>query len=165
MMPFLQFLFCFLSFLVVPHCTPELRPIFFAPYLVAHFYRAGRKTILVHAFLVGILSDIGSSYLFGIHALLYVIVSAGLYRTRKIFLKDKWSSLPLINVFFSLAFIYLSYPVLAIFNHRVTCNGANLVLDMKHALLIDFTYSFLIYLFSYTCSHVILRGRPSHTPS
>ncbi|WP_041468090.1 rod shape-determining protein MreD [Chlamydia felis] len=135
-----------LSFFICSQYSPDLRPIFFSPYLVASFYRLSKERVLVHALVIGLFCDIGSSYLFGIHTFLYVITAALLYRMHTIFLKDKWLSIPLINSVFALLFSYFSYPTLAFFNHKINCSLYSLLLDAKHAFTIDFIYSGIIYL-------------------
>ncbi|WP_117274762.1 rod shape-determining protein MreD [Chlamydia poikilotherma] len=135
-----------LSFFICPQYYPDLCPIFFAPYLVANFYRLPKEEILIHALILGLFCDIGSSYLFGIHTFLYITTSALLHKMHKIFLNDRWLSIPLINSIFVLVFSYFSYPTLAFFNHKINWSLHSLLLDAKHAFTIDFIYSGIIYL-------------------
>ncbi|WP_348664162.1 rod shape-determining protein MreD [Chlamydia vaughanii] len=148
-----------LSFFICPQLYPDLRPIFFSPYLVANFYRLPKEEVLIHALLIGIFCDLGSSYLFGIHTFLYVATSAILHGMQKIFLKDKWLSVPIINIVFSLIFSYLSYPTLAFFNHTITWSTSSLLLDAKHTFMVGFTYSVIIYLLPCTITQGIRKMR------
>ncbi len=134
-----------LGFCLLPHYAPEFRPIFFSPYLASLFYLRTRERVLAHALLVGLFCDAGSSCLFGIHAFLYTTTSMLLYPLHKVFLKDKWISLPLISLCFAWIFAFLSYPLLAIFHQGAFYNLSSLILDAKHALVVDFPYSATIY--------------------
>ncbi|WP_201457147.1 rod shape-determining protein MreD [Chlamydia sp. 17-3921] len=149
---FVTLLLCYLSFLFLPQHFPKFLPLFFAPYLVRKFWELPKERVLLRAFLIGIFCDISSSYLFGIHTLLYVGASIFSYRLQKIFLKDRLFSLSLTNTLFSLIFSSLAYPLLAFFNHRFSWSLSTTLLDIKNAILIDFPYGMLIYLLPCTIS-------------
>ncbi|CAG9046658.1 rod shape-determining protein MreD [Chlamydia abortus] len=156
----LQCLFlAILSFLLCPQYTPHLCPVFFGPYLVANFYRLPKEKVLIHALIIGLFCDIASSYLFGIHAFLYVITSALLHKMHTIFLKDRWLSIPMIHSMFALVFSCFSYPTLAFFNYKILWNFSSLLLDVKYAFTIDFLYSGIIYLLPCTITQGILKMR------
>lgn len=149
----------FLSFCTLPHLSPEWRPIFFAPYLVANFYQNSRERVAIQALYLGIFCDIGSSYPLGTHAFLYTLTSFLLYRTHTIFLKDKWLSIPIIVIFFSWVFVFLSYPTLAFFNYPIHMNMRTCLSDIKQSVLMNFIHSVLIYLLPCIITRGILRIR------
>lgn len=125
-----------------------LRPIFFAPFLTQSFYHYTREQILVFAFFLGLFSDCSSSYFFGIHTFLYVIVSFLLYKANLLF-KEHWLVLTLLNVIFSIAFVLLSYPILSLFHYNLSWNASSLLLDIKHIMYVDGLYSGAMYLMFY----------------
>ncbi|AGW37930.1 hypothetical protein CPE1_0434 [Chlamydia pecorum PV3056/3] len=145
-------LLCFLSFLFLPQYLPEFLPLFFTPYIVRLFWGISKKQVLIWAFFVGLFCDISSSYIFGIHTLLYVSSAACTYGLKRFFLKDKFFSLPLVSAIFSFVFSSLAYPSLAIFTHRYCWDASLILLDIRHAILIDFPYSTLIYLLPFLIS-------------
>lgn len=146
-----------LNVFLFPQIYPDIKPIFFASYLVCCFYRLSKEKVLVRALILGIFCDITSSYLFGVHAFLYVITSALLYKIHKIFLKDKWLSLPIITVIFSLMFTYLSYPTLAFFNYTMTWSLSSLAIDAKHTIVIGFIYSVITYVLPCMITRSVLK--------
>ncbi|AHK63126.1 rod shape-determining protein MreD [Chlamydia avium] len=145
------------NFFLFPQLYPDFKPIFFAPYLVASFYKLSKEKVLVHALILGIFCDTASSYIFGVHAFLYVITSAILYKTHKIFLKEKWLSLPIITSIYSVIFVYLSYPTLAFFNYTMTWSLASLVSDAKHTVVVGFIYSIITYILPSMITRSILK--------
>ncbi|ANG66472.1 rod shape-determining protein MreD [Chlamydia gallinacea] len=144
-------------FFLLPQICPDLKPVFFAPYLVANFYRLSKEKVLLRALLLGIFCDTASSCLFGIQTFLYVITSALLYKTHRIFLKDKWLSLPIITIFFSIIFVYLSYPTLAFFNYTMTWSLSSLVSDTKYAVIVGFIYSIITYVLPWMITRSALK--------
>ncbi|EPP36820.1 hypothetical protein BOKEGFJH_00247 [Chlamydia avium] len=145
------------NFFLFPQLYPDFKPIFFAPYLVASFYKLSKEKVLVHALILGIFCDTASSYIFGVHAFLYVITSAILYKTHKIFLKEKWLSLPIITSIYSVIFVYLSYPTLAFFNYTMTWSLASLVSEAKHTVVVGFIYSIITYILPSMITRSILK--------
>ncbi|EPP35639.1 rod shape-determining MreD family protein [Chlamydia ibidis] len=99
----------------------------------------------MYAFFLGLFSDISSSHLFGMHAFLYVITSLILYRTQKIFLKDKWLSLLIINVLFSLTFYCISYPTLLFFNYTMNWTCSSFASIIRRLIFVNSMYSLVIY--------------------
>lgn len=132
-------------------CTQHwflFRPIFFAPFLTLSFYRFTREKIIVLAFFLGLFADLSSSYFFGVHTFLYVIVSFSLYKINLVF-KEQWLILTCLNILFAVTFVIFSYPMLSLLHYNLSWNAASLFLDIKYIIRTDGLYSGAIYFLLY----------------
>lgn len=153
-------LFC-LIFSITSHflCTQYwllYRPIFFAPFLTLSFYRFSREQTVVLAFLVGLFADFSSSYFFGIHTFLYVVVSFFLYKVSLLF-TEQWLILTCLNILFAITFVLLSYPLLSLFHYNLSWNASSLFLDVQHIIYADGLYSGAMYLLLYCVFPVLIK--------
>lgn len=137
------FLLSLLSHFLCTQYYVHCNPVFFSPLLIHSFYRYEREHVTILAFFLGIFSDLGSSYFFGIHAFLYVVISCLLYKTCFL-LKERWLTLTMLNMLFASLFLSLSYPLLILFQCHLTWNSSFFILNIKHFLLVNGVYGFVL---------------------
>jgi rod shape-determining protein MreD len=97
----LIFVFCLSATLISPSLFPQLRLLFFAPFLVCAFYQKTLQTTLWLAFACGICLDLLSSHSrLGLYAMGFCLTTAILYPQKRNFFADSLSTLPIMTLLF-----------------------------------------------------------------
>jgi cell shape-determining protein MreD len=115
----------------------------YAPWLCLCVLRSSGLKSLYLAFLAGSLMDLIGNDPMGVHALNYVLVVAGLYRFRKLFLVDHTWHLSLFTWMFSLSSTLLQLFLLFLFDRRVPFAGQWVLGDLIVMPLADALYAFV----------------------
>lgn len=139
------FILSIIILLCTPSYLPNFHPIFFAPYLIFNFYRFSKENIVLKSIFLGILCDLLSSFVFGIHSILYFLTTILLYKTHRIFLKDKLLSIPIMTFLYSGIFHLISYFIIPFFNYPFFFDKFVFKRILVTIIKFDFPYVLCIY--------------------
>lgn len=113
------FLIGLLFLLLSPLLFPSQHLCFFAPFIIVACYKKPLHTALWCAALAGIAIDLFSSVRFGIATLNCLLTAACIYGRQRHFFEDKFSTLPLMTLLFSLVSYLLYILLLPLFAIRM----------------------------------------------
>ena len=150
----------FLAFLL-PIFFPQLYLIYFAPFLVASFYRQKKIKCLWLAFLCGFLIDLFSTQTrLGFYALTYFLTAEILYNQQRNFFEDRFSTLPIMTFLFAIISTVIQIPLLYAFDI-----GLDLSMEwFKNDLILNPLYDAIYAALAFTLPSIFFyRTKPRQT--
>ena len=143
-----MFLFSLLLFLVGSALFPTLKLFYFAPYMATVCYRYGYIPSLWIACSVGLLVDLFTAHpLFGVHAFVYTVVTAFLYKQQHLFFADSKGSFFLLTFLFSTLTTALLWAFFFFLEGRASLSLKILWSDFIVMPLVDSFYGLLLFSF------------------
>lgn len=144
--PLLAFFLSFFALITGPLFFPELRLLFFAPYLVISLYKSPFFSCFGRALLAGVIVDLFSAGpLFGATSLNYILVLCLLFRTRRNFFEDNTTTLPLMTFLFAFSSTFLSSLLHLFFGKGFGFTPSFFINDLFLFSLCDSAYSLLLF--------------------
>lgn len=144
------FIICFSLSIWIPAVLPQLRLVFFAPYLIILLYKRPLINCLWGALTCGLILDLLSAYQhLGLFALNYTLTIAVLYRQRRHFFSDSPSTLPIMVYLFSVISTAVQIPLLFVFEQKLKMNSSWIASDLLLMPFLDATYAFVLFILPY----------------
>lgn len=132
--------------LFFPPLFPNLRLLFFVPFIITAYYQKTFAVCLLLSFLCGFVLDILSSSFIGLHALNYSLVTGLLYHQRRHFFSDNLSTLPLMTFFFSFFSTLFEAILIHTFDASVTLSLKWVFADLIIMPALDGAYAFVCFI-------------------
>ncbi len=138
------FFLAFIPFLLSPALLPKLRLTFWAPFIVFCYYRFPLIICLWISLACGLSIDlISSTHSFGMHMLAYSVTTGLLYGRKKFFFEDEITTIPLLTIFFSLAWTVIQASLVHLFGGNLGISLAWVFTDLIIMPLLDGLYAFV----------------------
>ena len=123
---------------------PNIKIIYFLPFLVILYFNTSFITSLWISFLSGIIVDLISTTHFGINALVFTVLTALFYHRKRLF------NLSTLNIFLFTVLLSISHSIfkvffLFIFDKGLTISFLFFITDVILMSIIDGLYSFLFF--------------------
>ena len=140
----ITFLFALLPALVVPAIAPHLKLAFFVPFLVLMLYHTLLRHALWTALACGIIMDLLSSHpRLGLHALTYCATLTILYKIKRQFFVDQWTTLPLMTYIFSAVATLMQIMILLFFSPSLSISWQWILVDVGLMPFLDAIYALI----------------------
>jgi rod shape-determining protein MreD len=139
--------------LLFPPLFPNLRLLFFAPFLVITFYNENKNSSVRFALLSGLIIDLLSGQMrLGVQGLNYCITTLCLYPYKRHFFEDSISTFPIMTFLFSVLSTLIQIPLLSIFGTGLPLSANWIWNDLIVMPLIDALYA----AFAFTLPYLFL---------
>ncbi|NGX62065.1 MAG: hypothetical protein K940chlam9_01558 [Chlamydiae bacterium] len=136
--------------------SPRFPLLYFAPYLVVCFYQLSFTHTLFRSLGCGVLVDLFSSNPhFGLHSLVYFLVSAALYHQKQNFFADKLSTVPIMTTFFSLLSTLLFLVARFFSSSPLHLSWRGVMTEFFALPLLEGTYALLVFSLPFCLIHFI----------
>jgi len=153
----LAFFLSFFALYLQSVAVPRLTILAFAPFLALNILRSTFYKALLLSASVGALLDLLSDDPMGLHALNYTLISALLFRFRKLCSHDNPLHLSLFSGVISIVSTCLQLILLFLFDRRVPFNGTWAIADLIGMPAIDALYAFIWIAAPLTLAQIIRR--------
>lgn len=136
------FFYTFTLMVCLPPLLPDLRVLFFAPFLVYSFYHQTKEGSLWLALLCGLIIDLLSAHTrLGFYALNYCLTTNLLYRQKKHFFADNLSTLPIMAFIFSALSTLIQAILLYAFGQGMILSLDWIAIDLIWLPMLDALYA------------------------
>jgi rod shape-determining protein MreD len=137
----------FLLTILIPAVYPNLRLMFFVPFLITAYYQKPLPLCLWFAFLCGILIDLLSVQApFGFYAFNYIVATILLFPQRRNFFSDHLSTLPIMTFLFSVISTFLQIVFLYVLGQATNIGLGWVLTDLIIMPSLDALYSFFAFI-------------------
>ncbi len=140
------FFYTFALTLTLPVLLPQLHLIYFAPFLVASFYRSSKINALWLAVLCGTIIDLLSAHTtLGFYALAYTLTVLIFYSQQRNYFEDRLSTLPIMTFLFAVTTTVIQATLLFVFDNGITFTWEWITNDLLLNPLYDALYALLAF--------------------